>query len=131
MTVKYAKIIDESTKLCDVGLGTNVNLYKSLGMVPQDVEEAYNGNWYLAGYAPAKPQPTLEETLEELEKKYNMPRVIREGILGNPSMYSEFNVNKARELELYMQKYCGCVFSEEDRYSDKIQKDKNKFCNNK
>ena len=23
---------------------------------------------------------------------------------------------KARELGLYMQKYCGCVFSEEDRY---------------
>ncbi len=24
--------------------------------------------------------------------------------------------DKARELELYMQKYCGCIFSEEDRY---------------
>ena len=23
------------------------------------------------------------------------------------------------ELELYMQKYCGCVFSEEDRYCKK------------
>lgn len=23
---------------------------------------------------------------------------------------------KARNLELYMQKYCGCIFSEEDRY---------------
>ena len=30
---------------------------------------------------------------------------------------------KARELSLYMQKYCGCVFSEEDRYLKKIQKD--------
>lgn len=26
---------------------------------------------------------------------------------------------KARELELYMQKYCGCIFSEEDRYCKK------------
>lgn len=26
---------------------------------------------------------------------------------------------KARELELYMQKYCGCVFSEEERYYKK------------
>ena len=26
---------------------------------------------------------------------------------------------KARELELYMQKYCGCVFSEEERYRKK------------
>ena len=25
-------------------------------------------------------------------------------------------LSEARELGLYMQKYCGCVFSEEDRY---------------
>lgn len=45
------------------------------------------------------PQPTLEEQLAMLEEKYNMPRVIREGILGNPTMYSEFNVKRAKELE--------------------------------
>ena len=28
----------------------------------------------------------------------------------------------AREAELYMQKYCGCIFSEEDRYRKKIEK---------
>ena len=32
--------------------------------------------------------------------------------------------NKAKEMGLYMQKYCGCVFSEEDRYRNKIEKDK-------
>ena len=30
---------------------------------------------------------------------------------------------KARELGLYMQKYCGCVFSEDERYSRQILKD--------
>ena len=30
---------------------------------------------------------------------------------------------KAREAELYMQKYCGCVFSEEDRYAKQIKRD--------
>lgn len=44
-------------------------------------------------------QPTIQEILEEKERSYNMPRVIREGILGNPSAYSSFNVNKANELE--------------------------------
>ena len=34
---------------------------------------------------------------------------------------------KARELGLYMQKYCGCIFSEEDRYARQIAKDKEKF----
>ena len=32
--------------------------------------------------------------------------------------------NKARELGLYMQKYCGCIFSEEERYKGQIEKDK-------
>jgi len=30
---------------------------------------------------------------------------------------------KARELNLYMQKYCGCIFSEEDRYAKQIKRD--------
>jgi predicted adenine nucleotide alpha hydrolase (AANH) superfamily ATPase len=25
---------------------------------------------------------------------------------------------------MYMQKYCGCIFSEEERYAKKIEKDK-------
>lgn len=32
--------------------------------------------------------------------------------------------DKARELGLYMQKYCGCVFSEEERYEKLINKNK-------
>ncbi len=32
--------------------------------------------------------------------------------------------DRARELGLYMQKYCGCVFSEEDRYLAKKRKKK-------
>lgn len=31
---------------------------------------------------------------------------------------------KAREHGLYMQKYCGCVFSEEDRYAKQIKRDR-------
>lgn len=31
---------------------------------------------------------------------------------------------KARAMEFYMQKYCGCIYSEEDRYLNKIEKDK-------
>lgn len=32
--------------------------------------------------------------------------------------------DKARALGLYMQKYCGCIFSEEDRYKKKPKKKK-------
>lgn len=35
--------------------------------------------------------------------------------------------NEAREKGFYMQKYCGCIFSEEERYSKQILKAKEKF----
>lgn len=98
--IKLAKIVNEETKACDVGTGTNIDFYRALGFEEMDVEQAYNGQWYLKGYAPEKPAPTLEEQVQELESKYNMPRVIREGILANPSAYSDFNVNRAKEIEL-------------------------------
>lgn len=34
---------------------------------------------------------------------------------------------RARELGLYMQKYCGCVFSEEERYQKQIRRDRERF----
>lgn len=34
---------------------------------------------------------------------------------------------KAREKGFYMQKYCGCIFSEEERYFKQIERDKQKF----
>ena len=47
--------------------------------------------------------------------------------------YRDFRPNfregnqKAREMGLYLQKYCGCIFSEEDRYQKQINKAKEKF----
>ena len=44
-------------------------------------------------------------------------------------VYRDFRVGfregqkKAREFGLYMQKYCGCVFSEEERYRKQIERD--------
>ena len=35
--------------------------------------------------------------------------------------------SRAREMELYMQKYCGCVFSEEERYEKQIRRDRERF----
>lgn len=35
---------------------------------------------------------------------------------------------QARELGLYVQKYCGCIFSEEDRYHKQILRDQSEPC---
>lgn len=50
--LKYAKIVNNETKACDVGIGTNEKFYEYLGMVKMDVEQAPDGKWYLAGYVP-------------------------------------------------------------------------------
>ena len=52
---KYAIIIDEDTKVCEVGLGDNTEFYQSIGMTEMEVEQAYDGGWYVLGYAPQKP----------------------------------------------------------------------------
>ena len=48
-------------------------------------------------------------------------------------LYRDFRPNfragnqRARELGFYMQKYCGCVFSEADRYQKQIDRDRAKY----
>ena len=54
--IKYAKIENEKTKEVSVGVGTNTEFYKSIGMIEMDVEQAYNGQWYVKGYAPEEPE---------------------------------------------------------------------------
>lgn len=67
---KYAKVINEETKLCEVGLGTNSAFYQSIGMTEMEVELGYDGSWYVKGYAPAKPAPTREEQQKAREEAY-------------------------------------------------------------
>lgn len=56
----YAKIEDESRKTVSVGTGTNIDFYESIGMTLMDVEQGWDGSWYVAGYAPAKPKDVAE-----------------------------------------------------------------------
>ena len=95
----YAKITNEQTKQCDVGLGTNIEYYKSIGMTEQEVEQSYDGSWYLKGFAPTKPEPTTKEKVIALEKQYNMCRWQREIILSENSGASDYTKTKAQEIE--------------------------------
>lgn len=67
--IKYAKIIDEETKLCEVGLGTNNVFYASIGMKEMDVEQAYNGQWYVKGHAPAEPETDKQARVREIRNQ--------------------------------------------------------------
>lgn len=62
---KYAKVVDNETKVCEVGTGTNVEFYKAIGMAEMEVEQDYNGRWYLKGYAPQKPKEQVEAEIQK------------------------------------------------------------------
>lgn len=64
----------------------------------------------------------IKKQMEDLSKEFGIEFVYRDFREG----WKE-GQTKARELGLYMQKYCGCIFSEEDRYKSKIEKDKKKM----
>lgn len=66
----YAKIMNEETKVCEVGTGTNTAFYQSIGMTPMEVEQAYDGQWYLKGYAPEKPTEQKEAEVRSVRNQY-------------------------------------------------------------
>jgi len=54
----YCKVVDNTTKSCIVGIGSNSAYYTSLGMTRQEMERGSDGLYYLTGYAP---RVSLEE----------------------------------------------------------------------
>ena len=69
--IKYAKVINEQTGLCEVGIGTNSKFYKSIGMKEQDVSQSdIDGKWYLSDKCPLKPdEQKLQEAKEAKTKE--------------------------------------------------------------
>lgn len=61
---KYAKVINNRTHEVQVGVGCPDEYYVEIGMEIMNVEQAYNGKWYVAGYAPVQPEPTVDEKKE-------------------------------------------------------------------
>lgn len=66
----YAKIINEETKACEVGTGTNTAFYQSIGMSEMEVEQGYDGQWYLKGYVPEKPIKEKEAEVRAIRNSY-------------------------------------------------------------
>lgn len=61
--------------------------------------------------SPYQQHDELKKIGEEIANHYGLTFLYRDFRIGFRDGQS-----KARELGLYMQKYCGCIFSEEDRY---------------
>ena len=64
--------------------------------------------------SPYQNHELLKLTAEAVAEKYGVKFLYRDF-----RPFFKEGQEKARELQLYMQKYCGCVFSEEERYQKK------------
>lgn len=64
--------------------------------------------------SPYQKHELLKETAEKMAEKYGIEFLYRDFRVG----FREGQA-MAREYGLYMQKYCGCVYSEEERYCKK------------
>ena len=69
--IKYAKVINEKTHECWVGLGSDIEFFKKQGFTEQDVTHAYDGCWYITGYEPTPPAEYLEkqERIKKMQLK--------------------------------------------------------------
>ena len=76
------------------------------------------GKCYGLFVSPYQDHELLRRTAEEMAARYGVAFLYRDFRPGFRQGQQE-----ARELGLYMQKYCGCVFSEEDRYAKQIARD--------
>ena len=66
--------------------------------------------------SPYQKHEELKKVCEEIAEKYGLKFLYRDFRVG----FREGQA-KAREIGLYMQKYCGCIFSEEIRYYNRNQ----------
>ena len=68
--------------------------------------------------SPYQKHEELKAVCERLAAEYGIEFIYRDFRVG----FREGQA-KAREAGMYMQKYCGCIFSEEERYRKQITKD--------
>lgn len=94
---QWVKLINPTTREVILGAGQTPEYYKSIGYTYDEAEQSYTGQWYLKGYAPAKPEPTPKEIIQaqidELEAQIT-DRNVRGAILGD-----DFALNKLQTIE--------------------------------
>lgn len=69
--LKYRKVINNETHECEVGLGTDEDFYKSLGMELGEVEQTFDGRWYELGFVP---EPLLADLKLAKREEINRAR---------------------------------------------------------
>ena len=113
----YGTIIDNNTGLCSIGTGTNIEFYKSIGMVELDVQQSdIDNRYYLVGKCPMK---TDEQKIKEEQDKINhltmtgldfVTYIKKTGVSDEIILqYLQANPSVQLQLTLCQNVYCGVV----------------------
>lgn len=113
--IKYAKVLNEETGLCEVGLGTNAEFYISIGMTELDVEQSEKDNlWYLADKCPHYTPEEKEEIEQERINNLTMTALDFVNFLKlagltdqNIEDYLNANLEVKHQLQFCQNVYCG------------------------
>ena len=70
-------------------------------------------------YSPYQDHEALKEVCEEISKAFDI-----EFYYYDFRPFYREGQEEAKRLGIYMQKYCGCIFSEEDRYEKRIERER-------
>lgn len=111
----YGTIIDNNTGLCSVGIGTNIEFYKSIGMVELDIQQSdIDNKYYLIDKCPMK---TYEQKLKEEQDKINhltmtaldfVTYIKKAGVSDEIILqYLQSNPSVQLQLTLCQNVYCG------------------------
>lgn len=111
--IRFAQLINEETGLCNIGTGTNIDFYKSIGMTELDVQQSdVDNNWYLIDKCPMKANE--EKELEEKKRVAMLKMTPRDFLLAITQMGVDFAkikelmaANPQVEIEL---NYCNYVY---------------------
>ena len=106
------EVIDDLDNRC-VKYCYRVRIEQTAKYAKENGYDAFTSTLFVSPY---QKHEELKKVCEEMAKKYDIEFLYRQGFREGQ--------NKARELGLYMQKYCGCVFSEEMSSLARQKKDK-------
>ena len=70
-------------------------------------------------YSPYQDHEGLKEVCERISKAFDIKFLYYDF-----RPYYREGQEEAKRLGIYMQKYCGCIFSEEDRYKKRIERER-------
>lgn len=110
-------VVDDIDKRC--GFCYRSRLEKTVKYAKEHGYDAFTTTLLVSPY---QKHELIKQIAEELAEIYEIEFIyfdFREGFREGQQI--------AREAGIYMQKYCGCIYSEEDRYKKQIEKDSQKY----